>query len=165
MFEMFKFVISFQFLLPSLVLVWNFRSLFTYLLVVIFNTYLVDDVTILEMNLIYFEDGPTFLLSNLQLPSFRITRSGGSHGLLVMGRDSLTQGRGFESWHRILEGHDIFFTLISCKNCIVCWKRPKINEKEAGDGPFKKLPEHLYPTSGSLRFALVVYNADVQSRV
>ena len=33
-------------------------------------------------------------------------------------------------------GH--FFTLICCKNCIVCLKRPKINEKEAGVGPFKK---------------------------
>ena len=30
-----------------------------------------------------------------------------------------------------------FFTLICCKNCIdVCLKRPKINGKEAGDGPF-----------------------------
>ena len=29
-----------------------------------------------------------------------------------------------------------FFTLICCKNCIVCLKRPKINEKEAGIGPF-----------------------------
>ena len=28
-----------------------------------------------------------------------------------------------------------FFTLICCKNCIACLKRPKINEKEAGDGP------------------------------
>ena len=31
-----------------------------------------------------------------------------------------------------------FFALICCKNCIVCLKRPKINEKEAGVGPFKK---------------------------
>ena len=61
---------------------------------------------------------------------------GGSPGLVGMGDDSCLQGRGFESWHRILDGH--FFTLI-CKNCInVCLKRPKINEKEAGAGPFKK---------------------------
>ena len=33
-------------------------------------------------------------------------------------------------------GH--FFTLICCKNCIVCLKKPKINEKEAGVGPFLK---------------------------
>ena len=28
-----------------------------------------------------------------------------------------------------------FFTYC-CKNCNVCFKRPKINEKEAGVGPF-----------------------------
>ena len=33
-------------------------------------------------------------------------------------------------------GH--FFTLICCKKIIVCLKRPKINEKEAWDGPFFK---------------------------
>ena len=31
-----------------------------------------------------------------------------------------------------------FFTLICCKNCMVCKKRLKINEKEAGVGPLKK---------------------------
>ena len=30
-----------------------------------------------------------------------------------------------------------FCTLIYCKNCFVCLKRPKINEKEAKVGPFK----------------------------
>ena len=33
---------------------------------------------------------------------------GGSTGLVVMGRYSCSQGRGFESKHRILDGH--FFT-------------------------------------------------------
>ena len=62
---------------------------------------------------------------------------GGSPGLVVMGVDSRSKGRGFESQRRILDGH--FFTLICCKNCIVCLKRPKINKKEAGVGPiFKK---------------------------
>ena len=51
-----------------------------------------------------------------------------------MERDSHSEGRGFESRHRILDGH--FFTYICCKNCNVCLKRPKINEKEAGVGPF-----------------------------
>ena len=32
-----------------------------------------------------------------------------------------------------------FFTFICCKNCIVCLKRQKFNEKEAGDGPIKKI--------------------------
>ena len=63
------------------------------------------------------------------------TALGGSPGQVVMGRDSLPEGRGFESWHRILDGH--FFTYIRCKNCNhVCLKRPKINKKEAGVGPF-----------------------------
>ena len=31
-----------------------------------------------------------------------------------------------------------FFTFICCKNCKVCLERPKINEKEAGVGPFFK---------------------------
>ena len=31
-----------------------------------------------------------------------------------------------------------FFTLICCKNCFVCLKRPKINEKEAGLAHLKK---------------------------
>ena len=58
----------------------------------------------------------------------------GSPGLVVMGGGSRSKGRGFESRRRILDGH--FFTFICCKNCNVCLKRPKINEKEAGVGPF-----------------------------
>ena len=33
-----------------------------------------------------------------------------------------------------------FFTLICCRNCILCLKRPKINKKEPGVGPLK---DHL----------------------
>ena len=54
-----------------------------------------------------------------------------------MGRDSHSKGCGFKSRHRILDGH--FFTYICCKNCNVCLKIPKINKKEAGVGPFKKI--------------------------
>ena len=57
---------------------------------------------------------------------------------MVMGGDSLSEGYGFKSQHHILDGHDIF-TMICCKNCIVCLKRPKTNEKEAGIGPFFKI--------------------------
>ena len=57
------------------------------------------------------------------------------------GYDSCLKGCGFESQHRILVGH--FFTLICCKNCIVCLKRPKINGKEAGVGPFFKKDSKL----------------------
>ena len=36
--------------------------------------------------------------------------------------------------HSTLSGY--FFTYLCCKNCNFCWKVPKINEKEAVDGPF-----------------------------
>ena len=56
---------------------------------------------------------------------------------MVMGRDSLSEGHGFESHHRIMDGH--FLAYNCCKNCYyVCLKRPNINEKEAGVGPFLK---------------------------
>ena len=51
-------------------------------------------------------------------------------GLVIMGDNSCREGRGFETQHLILDGH--FYTLICCKNCNLCLKRPKINEKEAG---------------------------------
>ena len=60
----------------------------------------------------------------------------GSPGLVVMGGDSCSRGRGFKSQHHILYGH--FLTFICCKNCNVCLKNAKINEKEAVDGPFLK---------------------------
>ena len=60
-----------------------------------------------------------------------------SPGLVVMGRDLHSEGRGFESRHCILNGH--FFTYICCKNCIVCLKITKNKrKKEAGVGPFLK---------------------------
>ena len=50
---------------------------------------------------------------------------------MVMGGDSCSEGRGFESQHSILDGH--FLTYICCKNCNdVCLKRPKFNKKEPG---------------------------------
>ena len=50
---------------------------------------------------------------------------------MVMGDDLCLGGHGFDSWRYILDVHDIF-RLIYCKDCRVCLKRPKINEKEAG---------------------------------
>ena len=67
----------------------------------------------------------------------KVTEEVGSPGLVVKGRDSCSEGCGFESRHRILDGH--FFTYICCKNCNdVCLKRPKINGQGAGVGPFLK---------------------------
>ena len=53
---------------------------------------------------------------------------------MVLGGDSCSKGRGFESWHHILDG--IFSHIFVVKICNVCLKRPKLNEKEAGVGPF-----------------------------
>ena len=52
---------------------------------------------------------------------------------MVMGRDSCSKGRGFESRHSILDGH--FFTYICCKNCNVCLKRPKNKQKRCRGWP------------------------------
>ena len=60
---------------------------------------------------------------------------GRSPGLVVMGGDSCSKGRGFESQRRILDGH--FSHLLVVK--IVMFEKTKINEKEAGEGPFKKI--------------------------
>ena len=55
-------------------------------------------------------------------------------------------------WVRIPahDGHS--FTLICCKNCSVCLKRPKINEKEAGVGTFKKNAQEFF-----LKFAREIF--------
>ena len=52
--------------------------------------------------------------------------SGGSPGLVVMGGDSCTEGRGFESEH----GH--FSHKFDVKNCNGCLKRQKIKKKSLG---------------------------------
>ena len=65
-----------------------------------------------------------------------------------IGREPWSSGYGrrltFQrSWVRILAPDTgctwHIFTLICCKNCIVCLKRPEINEKEAGVGPVFKI--------------------------
>ena len=53
----------------------------------------------------------------------RIREVGGSHGLVVMGGDSCSEGRGFESHHSMLDGP--FVTYICCKIVYVCLKRQK----------------------------------------
>ena len=65
----------------------------------------------------------------------------GSPVLVVIGNNSFWRVRGFESWCCILDGHD----MICYKSYIVCLKRPKINGKEAGVGPFKKSVAVLIP--------------------
>ena len=67
---------------------------------------------------------------------YEVRKLGGSPGIVVIGDNSCSRGRGFESQRRTLDGH--LLTLICCKNCIVCLKRLKINEKKSGVGPFFK---------------------------
>ena len=57
---------------------------------------------------------------------------GGTPGLVVMGGDSCSKGCGFNSQHCKLDEH---FSLIFIVK-IVTFKQTKINEKEAGVGPF-----------------------------
>ena len=71
-------------------------------------------------------------MTGTQVSKFE-TRLGGSPSLVVMGGDSCSQGRGFESWHRILDGHKF-----GCKICDVCRKKPKIKDKRGRGWPFKK---------------------------
>ena len=72
----------------------------------------------------------TYFNINVKLTSSLLTKQvnqGGSPGLMVMGGDSHSKGRGFESRHRILDGH--FFTYI----CHVCLKKTK-NKQKRGRG-------------------------------
>ena len=48
---------------------------------------------------------------------------------MVMGGDSCSKGREFESQHHLLDGH--FFRFVCCKNCSV-FGRTKINKKRPG---------------------------------
>ena len=66
----------------------------------------------------------------------------------LIGREPWYSGYGkrltFQrSWVRFLAPYTrwTFFTFICCKNCKVCLKWPKINEKEAGVGHFFKKKE------------------------
>ena len=68
-------------------------------------------------------------------------------GQVVMGGDSRTSGRGFESRHRILDAH---FSHYIVKNCIVCLKRAKINHKRGRRWPIF-LKKHLFASAASIR--------------
>ena len=55
----------------------------------------------------------------------------------VMECDLQSEGRVFESQHHTLDGHFSYWFVVKIV-LIFVWKRPKINEKDARDGPFKK---------------------------
>ena len=75
-----------------------------------------------------------------------ISKLGGSPGLVVMGDYSCSRGQGV--WISAPYTGWAFFTLICCENSIVCLKRSKINEKEAGVDPFfKKIFQNSFEIS------------------
>ena len=65
---------------------------------------------------------------------FRSAHNNQNAGLVVMGDDSCSRGRGLESQPRILDRH--FKTLICCKNYINLFEKTKNKPKEAGKGQF-----------------------------
>ena len=58
-----------------------------------------------------------------------------SPGLVVMGDDSCSKGRGFKSLRRILDGHFSHWFVVK----IVCLKRPQTKEKRPGLAHLKKI--------------------------
>ena len=83
---------------------------------------------------------------------------GGSPGLVVMGGDSCSKGREFESQHRILDGH--FFTFICCKICNVFWKDKNKWKRGLGwpiflDSVVKSNCNHFFVFTIPLHFAFI----------
>ena len=65
---------------------------------------------------------------------------------MAMGDDSCLKGRGFESLHRILDGHlDIFF-LICCKIVLFLYKTENNRKRGQGWPFFKKSQSFLQLT-------------------
>ena len=60
---------------------------------------------------------------------------GSPEGIVDMGGDSCSEGRGFKSQHCMLGGH---FSHIFVVKIVILFEKIKLNEKEAGDGTYKK---------------------------
>ena len=56
---------------------------------------------------------------------------------MIMGGDSYSKGREFESRHHILDGPFSHYFVVKRLQCL--FEKTKINEKEVGVGTFKKL--------------------------
>ena len=63
---------------------------------------------------------------------------GGTPCQVVKGGDSCSEGLGFESRRLILAGNSIFSHIVVVR-IVKFAEKTKINEKEAGHGPLKKL--------------------------
>ena len=79
-----------------------------------------------------------------------------------MGDDSCLWGCGFESRRSILDGHDISSHWFVVKIVLfVCLKRPKINKKRPGLGPFlkkKNITTQVAATPTWVRFSFVFFS-------
>ena len=79
--------------------------------------------------------------------------------MVMSGDNSCSNGCGFESRRCILDGHlDIFSHCFCCKNCIVCLKRPTINEKEVGLAKFLKPTVQKYIVRNDLASVYLLPN-------
>ena len=67
--------------------------------------------------------------------SLKTSKVNKNHRLLLLKLDKQSGGTIYRPFLAQL-GH--LYTLICCKNCNLCLKKTKINEKEAGVGPFFK---------------------------
>ena len=76
------------------------------------------------------------ITSCVAVPTQKISRLGGSPGLVVMGGYSCSEGHGFKSQHRMLDGH--FSNWFVDKIVMFVCTADENKQKEAGDGPFKK---------------------------
>ena len=80
---------------------------------------------------------------------------------MVMEVDTCSAGNGFGSLYFILNGR--FFTLICCEIILMfVWKSLKINEKEAGDGPFKK---EDYSVLNGDHFSALISQREIQELI
>ena len=85
------------------------------------------------MKAVEWRNPAAFIVSNTF--EAKLKHEGGSPGLVVKGGDSRSKGHGFESQRQILDWYDIFSHWFVVKIVLMfVWKRPKITEKEAGDG-------------------------------
>ena len=79
---------------------------------------------------------PSPIFSQSKKVQLQIVNSmGGSPGLVVMGGDSRSKGRGFKSWRQILDGHDIFSHWFVVKIVLFVWK-DRNKRKRGRVGPF-----------------------------
>ena len=84
---------------------------------------------------------------------------GGSPGLVVMGGDSCSKGRGFESQYRILDEH--FSHLFVVKIAMFVW-RDENKHKRGRDGPFLLYDATFVPMLGKFYLGMKLSRLKIQ---